>query len=126
MRTGPVHDLLAKSAIRADLTPDEAAAIFWILTDPALFHQLVVTAGWSRDRFREWLLEAFQTQILAPATPRPSRPPTRRLDRWRRADVHMPGIDRHSSVSMVPPIVRCGWLSSRAANASCDSACRIE
>ena len=72
MRTGPVHDLLAKSAIRPEVTPDEAAAIFWVLTDPALFHQLVVTAGWSRDRFREWLHEAFQTQILAPAAPRPS------------------------------------------------------
>ena len=66
MRTGPVHDLLAKQAIRSDLTPEEAAAIFWILTDPALYHQLVVQAGWARDRFRAWLHEAFQTQILVP------------------------------------------------------------
>ena len=72
MRAGPVRDLLTKEAIRPELTPEEAAAIFWVLTDPALFHQLVVTAGWSRDRFREWLLEAFLTQILAPAAPSPS------------------------------------------------------
>ena len=48
MRNGPVRDLLAKSAVRSDLTADEAAAIFWVLTDPALFHQLVVKAGWPR------------------------------------------------------------------------------
>ena len=66
MRDGPVRDLLAKRAVRSDLTTDEAAAIFWVLTDPALYHQLVVEAGWARDRFRAWLYEAFQTQILAP------------------------------------------------------------
>ena len=70
MRAGPVHDLLAKQAIRPDVTPEEAAAIFWVLTDPALYHQLVVEAGWARERFQNWLYEAFQTQILAP---RPSR-----------------------------------------------------
>ena len=34
MRDGPVRDLLAKRAVRSDLTNDEAAAIFWVLTDP--------------------------------------------------------------------------------------------
>ncbi len=66
MRDGPVRDLLAKRAVRSDLTTDEAAAIFWVLTDPALYHQLVVEAGWARDRFRAWLYETFQAQILAP------------------------------------------------------------
>ena len=66
MRTGPVRDLLAKGAIRSDLTPEEAATIFWVLIDPVLYHRFVVEAAWPRDRFRDWLLEAFQTQILAP------------------------------------------------------------
>ena len=66
MRTGPVRDLLAKGAIRPELTPDEAAAIFWVLVDPALYHRFVVGAGWSKDRFRDWLSEAFLTQILVP------------------------------------------------------------
>ena len=66
MHSGPVHDLLAKDAVRPDINPDEAAAILWVLTDPALYHRLVVEAGWARDRFRAWLFEAFQTQILAP------------------------------------------------------------
>lgn len=77
MRAGPVHDLLAKQAVRPDVTPEEAAAIFWVLTDPALYHQLVVEAGWARDRFRDWLYEAFQTQILLP---RPNRRGGRRLE----------------------------------------------
>lgn len=66
MRTGPVADLSRKRAIRAVLTADEAAAIFWVLVDPALYHRLVVDAGWTRDRFRDWLYEAFLTQILVP------------------------------------------------------------
>jgi AcrR family transcriptional regulator len=66
MRDGPVHDLIGKRAVRSDVTPDEAAAIFWVLTDPALYQQLVVGADWGRDRFRDWLREAFQTQILVP------------------------------------------------------------
>ena len=66
MYGGPVHDLLAKNAIRPDITPEEAAAIFWVLTDPALYRQLVVGAGWNRNRFRAWLSEAFETQILVP------------------------------------------------------------
>lgn len=66
MHAGPVTELRAKGAIREDLTDDEAAAIYWVLIDPELFHRLVVQAGWSRDRFREWLHEAFVTQILRP------------------------------------------------------------
>ena len=66
MRDGPVRDLLGKSAIRPDLTPEEAATIFWVLIDPVLYHRFVVEAGWSHDRFRDWLYETFQTQILAP------------------------------------------------------------
>jgi hypothetical protein len=52
--------------LRPDLTPDEAAVIFWMLVDPSLYHRLVVDAGWSRDRFRDWLLETFVSQILVP------------------------------------------------------------
>ena len=71
MRAGPVRDLHAKNAIRSDITPDEAAVVFWVLVDPALYHRFVVEAGWSRERFRDWLHEAFQTQILA-AAPNPA------------------------------------------------------
>jgi AcrR family transcriptional regulator len=66
MLAGPVDNLRAKGAIRSDLTPEEAATIFWVLIDPVLYHRFVVEAGWSRDRFRDWLYGAFQTQILTP------------------------------------------------------------
>ena len=76
LRAGPVPELLAKDAIRSDLTPDEAAVVFWVLVDPVLYHRFVAEAGWSRDRFRDWLYEAFQTQILAPTLHSAPRSPT--------------------------------------------------
>ncbi len=66
MRDGPVRDLLAKGVLRPELTPDEAAAVFWVLVDPALYHRLVVEAGWAPERFCEWLYGAFLAQILVP------------------------------------------------------------
>ncbi len=66
MRAGPVADLRAKAAIRDDLTDEEAAALYCVLIDPELYHRLVVDAGWSRDRFRDWLFETFVSQILRP------------------------------------------------------------
>ncbi len=75
MRSGPVATLLGKGVLRPGLTPDEAAAIFWILIDPALYHKLVVVAGWPRDRFRDWLHESFLSQVLLPRTEWGDRPP---------------------------------------------------
>lgn len=66
MRTGPVPTLLAKGVLRPEVTPDEAAAIFWMLTDPALYHRMVVEAGWTAERFKSWLYETIITQALIP------------------------------------------------------------
>jgi len=66
MKSGPVPNLVAKGVLRADVTADEAAVILWMLVDPALYHRLVVVAGWSRDRFRDWLFEALVSQLLVP------------------------------------------------------------
>ena len=66
MLAGPVHDLRAKGAIRDGLDDNEAAAVFWVLVDPELYHRMVVRAGWPRNRFRDWLYETFVTQVLAP------------------------------------------------------------
>ena len=65
MRTGPVPVLVAKGVLRADVTPEEAAAIFWVLVDPALYHRLVVQAGWSEKRFGAWMHEQF-IRLLVP------------------------------------------------------------
>jgi AcrR family transcriptional regulator len=66
MRTGPVPNLAAKGVLRPDLTPEEAAVILWVLIDPAVYHQMVVQAGWTNERFSDWLYEAFITQVLVP------------------------------------------------------------
>lgn len=66
MRTGPVPVLVAKGVLRRDVTPDQAAAILWVHNDPALHQHLVVQAGWSPQRFRDWLAEALITQLLVP------------------------------------------------------------
>lgn len=66
MRTGPVATLASKGVLRPDLTQEEAAAIFWVLIDPALYHRLVATAGWAPERFQRYLHEQFLNQILIP------------------------------------------------------------
>jgi AcrR family transcriptional regulator len=66
MRSGPVPVLAEKGVLRPNVTPEEAAAILWVLIDPALYHRLVIQAGWSPDRFRDWLYEVFLTQLLIP------------------------------------------------------------
>ena len=87
MRTGPVPTLIAKGVLRPELTPDEAAAIFWMLTDPALYHRMVVDVGWTAERFSSWLYETILTQALIPRDP--AAPP--RTPRSRPAGPDSPG-----------------------------------
>ena len=54
-----VELLVARSALRRDLTRAEAADLLWALTDDALFHALVVERGWRPERFEAWLGEAM-------------------------------------------------------------------
>lgn len=61
-----VPNLAAKGVLRPDVTPEEAAAILWMLVDPALYHRLVTQTGWSPERFRDWLYETIVTQLLRP------------------------------------------------------------
>ncbi|BAK34335.1 putative TetR family transcriptional regulator [Microlunatus phosphovorus NM-1] len=66
MRSGPVPVFVERGVLRPDVTPDEAAVIFWMLIDPALYHRLVLQAGWSAERFQSWLYEQFVNQVLIP------------------------------------------------------------
>jgi AcrR family transcriptional regulator len=66
MRNGPIPDLKRKKALRKGVTPEDAADILWLLVDPSLYHRLVVDGGWKPERFRAWLSETVQTQILKP------------------------------------------------------------
>ncbi len=62
----PASRLAADGALRPGLGVKEAADLLWLLNDPALYDKLVRQCGWTEHRFREWLAETLQTQLLAP------------------------------------------------------------
>ena len=61
-----VSDLLRKGArLKTGLDAESAADIVWVLNDPGLYHHLVLRREWSPTRFRQWLTDALQQQLLA-------------------------------------------------------------
>ena len=52
-------------ALRPDLSSERAAAIFWTLTLPYLYQELVEQAGWSPDDYEIWLSDLLIQQLLA-------------------------------------------------------------
>jgi TetR/AcrR family transcriptional regulator, regulator of autoinduction and epiphytic fitness len=66
MRAGPVSRLVGDGVLRPEVSPAEAADILWLLIMPSTYHALVVESGWSPERFRDWLLDAFRAQLLVP------------------------------------------------------------
>lgn len=46
------------------LTPDAATDVLWALNSPELYHQLVRRAGWTTDRYQEWLAGALRRELL--------------------------------------------------------------
>ena len=69
-----IGDLMRKGGIRADLDPESAADIVWLL-GPGAYHMLVNRRGWSPERFQAWLTETYISQLLPPAPSRPRRKP---------------------------------------------------
>ena len=61
-----IADVLAKGALRPELTVEDAADILWVLNDAGLYHLLVQRRGWTRDKFQSWLSALMRTQLLAP------------------------------------------------------------
>jgi len=60
-----ISDLLAKGGrLRAGLDAKRAADIVWILNDPGLYGLLVFRQGWTGTRFRDWLSDSLQRQLL--------------------------------------------------------------
>jgi len=51
--------------LRPGVTPDRAADLVWALASDELFHLLVRQRGWSIPRFRTWLTQALQHELLA-------------------------------------------------------------
>jgi len=58
-----IGDLARKGGLRADLDPDTAADIVWLL-GPGTYHMLVHRRGWSPERFQAWLTATYISQLL--------------------------------------------------------------
>ena len=50
--------------LRAGLTVERATDLLWLLNDPANYSLLVLERRWPARRFREWLTDTMQTQLL--------------------------------------------------------------
>jgi len=50
---------------RGELSLDDAIAVYMALTTPEIFRELVDRAGWSADRYENWLLGAFKSLLIA-------------------------------------------------------------
>jgi AcrR family transcriptional regulator len=64
-------DLAGTGELRPDLTVDEVADIIWTTNGSEYYAMLVLDRGWSPDRFRWWLLDAWSRLLLTePSTAR--------------------------------------------------------
>ena len=68
--TGIVRRLAERGALRHDLDRRSASDILWVLNDPGVYQLLVTRRRWTQHRFRSWLTDSMQAQLLEPpATP---------------------------------------------------------
>ena len=70
---GVVRRLVERNALLDNLDQQSASDILWVLNDPALYQLLVIQRRWTQRRFRSWLAQTMQTQLLEPAVPTSSR-----------------------------------------------------
>ncbi|HXW78975.1 MAG TPA: helix-turn-helix domain-containing protein [Acidimicrobiales bacterium] len=61
--------LAGLGALRADMTPERAAAVFSMMTSPASWRQLTQDAGWSYDEGELWLAASLGQLLLNPTAP---------------------------------------------------------
>ena len=59
-----IRAVASKVSLREGLDRESAADIAWVLTDPWLYQMLVRRRGWTVDRYRAWLAETLQAQLL--------------------------------------------------------------
>jgi AcrR family transcriptional regulator len=56
--------LAGKAPLRADLSVHEAAQVMWTYSSPELYQLLVVSCGWSPDRFGRFVGDALAAALL--------------------------------------------------------------
>ena len=67
--TGIVRRLAQRDALLHGLDQRSAGDILWVLNDPGLYQLLVSQRRWTHRRFRSWLTNTMQTQLLEPTQP---------------------------------------------------------
>jgi AcrR family transcriptional regulator len=60
-------DLKATGGLRENVTVDEAADIIWSMNSPEFYLLLVEQRGWSRERFEQWLSDAWARLLIEQA-----------------------------------------------------------
>jgi AcrR family transcriptional regulator len=50
--------------LRPDLSPRRAVALFYTLTQPTIYQDLVAGEGWKAEEYEAWLAETLQQQLL--------------------------------------------------------------
>ena len=50
--------------LRSDLSPERAVSLFYTLTQPAIYQDLVGGDGWSPQEYEVWLAETLQQQLF--------------------------------------------------------------
>ena len=51
--------------LRPDLSPARAVALFYALTQPTIYQELVAVDGWSPEEYEVWLAATLQQQLLS-------------------------------------------------------------
>jgi AcrR family transcriptional regulator len=60
-----VRDLSQREALRVDIAESELADMLWLTALPDQHHRLCGQAGWSQERYRQWLIRSAMTLLLA-------------------------------------------------------------
>lgn len=68
---GIVRRLEERDALIDNLDRQSASDILWLLNDPGLFAMFVTQRRWTQRRFRDWLAQTMQSQLLRPDPHRP-------------------------------------------------------
>jgi AcrR family transcriptional regulator len=68
-------DLRATGELRSDLSDDDVADVVWSMNAAEFYDLLVVERGWSTERFRAWLFDAWTRVFLEDPPPAPHLDP---------------------------------------------------
>lgn len=61
-----VRELGQRAALRTDAPQSELADLLWLAVLPDQHHRLCGQAGWSQERYQQWLIGSAMTSLLAP------------------------------------------------------------